>query len=132
MIVKKEGSMKTEVTEIEINGESYVKKSSIKDSSVPVKDGMKYVIVRTYSAGVFAGFLESRVGQEVVMRQARRIFYWDGAASLSQLAINGTTKPQNCKFPEAVDRVELLQAIEILDCTTAAKKSIESVGIWKM
>lgn len=132
MIVKKEGSMKTEVTEIEINGEAYVKKSSIKDSSVPVKDGMKYVIVRTYSAGVFAGFLESRVGQEVVMRQARRIFYWDGAASLSQLAINGTTKPQNCKFPEAVDRVELLQAIEILDCTTAAKKSIESVGIWKM
>lgn len=124
--------MKTEVTEIEINGESYVKKSSIKDSSVPVKDGMKYVIVRTYSAGVFAGFLESRVGQEVVMRQARRIFYWDGAASLSQLAINGTTKPQNCKFPEAVDRVELLQAIEILDCTPAAKKSIESVGIWKM
>lgn len=132
MIVKKEGSMKTEVTEIEINGESYVKKSSIKDSSVPVKDGMKYVIVRTHSAGVFAGFLESRVGQEVVMRQARRIFYWDGAASLSQLAINGTTKPQNCKFPEAVDRVELLQAIEILDCTPAAKKSIESVGIWKM
>lgn len=124
--------MKTEVTEIEINGESYVKKSSIKDSSVPVKDGMKYVIVRTHSAGVFAGFLESRVGQEVVMRQARRIFYWDGAASLSQLAINGTTKPQNCKFPEAVDRVELLQAIEILDCTPAAKKSIESVGIWKM
>jgi len=132
MIVKKEGSMKTEVTEIEINGESYVKKSSIKDSSVPVKDGMKYVIVRTHSAGVFAGFLESRVGQEVVMRQARRIFYWDGAASLSQLAINGTTKPQNCKFPEEVDRVELLQAIEILDCTPAAKKSIESVGIWKM
>jgi len=36
-------------------------------------ESMKYVIVRTYSAGVFAGYLESRNGQEVVMRKARRI-----------------------------------------------------------
>ena len=65
----------------------------------------KYVIVRTYSAGVFAGELESRKGQEVVMRNARRLWYWDGAASLSQLAMEGTSKPQNCKFPCEVDRV---------------------------
>lgn len=94
-------------------------------------DGLKYVIVRTYSAGVFAGFLESRNGQEVVLRDARRIWYWDGAASLSELAIHGTKKPENCKFPCAVDRVELLQAIEILDCTEKAKKSIDLVDEWK-
>jgi len=122
--------MDTKITELTINGETYIKKSDVKDS-VPVKDGMKYCIVRTYSAGVFAGYLESRTGQEVVMREARRIFYWDGAASLSQLAMSGTSKPQSCKFPEAVDRVELLQAIEILDCTEKAKKSIASVGVWK-
>ena len=46
---------------------------------------MPYVIIRTYSAGVFAGYLEKRNGQEVVLRKARRIWYWDGAASLSQL-----------------------------------------------
>ena len=84
----------------------------------------KYVIVRTYSAGVFAGELESRKGQEVVMRNARRLWYWDGAASLSQLAMEGTSKPDNCKFPCEVDRVELLQAIEILDVTEKAKESI--------
>lgn len=116
--------------EIEINGETYVKKSA-QEKLAGTKDGMKYCIVRTHSAGVFAGYLESRTGQEVVMREARRIFYWDGAASLSQLAMSGTSKPQNCKFPEAVDRVELLQAIEILDVTEAAKKSINSVGVWK-
>lgn len=121
----------TTIVELQINGETYVKKSSVSEMA-PKRDGMKYVIVRTYSAGVFAGYLESRTGQEVVMRDARRIFYWDGAASLSQLAISGTTKPQNCKFPEAVDRVELLQAIEILDVTEKAKKSIGSVGVWKM
>lgn len=92
---------------------------------------MKYVIVRTYSAGVFAGELESRNGQEVVMRNARRIWYWSGAASLSQLAMEGTKDPENCKFPCEVDRVELLQAIEIIDTTDKARESIKSVPVWK-
>lgn len=92
---------------------------------------MKYVIVRTYSAGVFAGYLESRNGQEVVLRNARRIWYWEGAASLSQLSVHGTSKPDSCKFPCEVDRVELLQAIEILDVTEKARKSIASVKEWE-
>lgn len=92
---------------------------------------MKYVIVRTYSAGVFAGNLESRTGREVVLRDARRIWYWSGAASLSQLAVDGTSDPENCKFPVAVDRVELLEAIEILDVTPAAEASIKAVNVWR-
>lgn len=91
----------------------------------------KWVIVRTYSAGVFAGQLESRHGQEVVLRNARRIWYWSGAASLSQLAMEGTKDPENCKFPVPVSRVELLQAIEILDMTDQAVASIAAVPIWK-
>lgn len=91
----------------------------------------KYVIVRTYSAGVFAGKLESRNGQEVVLTDARRLWYWSGAASLSQLAVSGTSKPRECKFPVAVSRVELLQAVEILDVTTAAEASIKEVPIWQ-
>lgn len=92
---------------------------------------MKYVIVRTCSAGVFAGELESRNGQEVVLLNARRIWYWEGAASLSQLCMEGTSCPDKCKFPCEVDRVELLEAVEILDVTETAKKSIKSVPIWK-
>lgn len=90
---------------------------------------MKFVIVRTYSAGVFAGELESRNGQEVVLRNARRIWYWDGAASLFQLAMEGTSKPENCKFTCEIDRVELLQAIEILDVTEKARESIKGVPV---
>ena len=89
-----------------------------------------YKIVRTQSAGVFFGVVESRTGQEVVIRNARRIWYWDGAASLSQLAVDGVSKPHNCKFPAAVDRIELLQAIEILDVTEKAKTSIDAVPVW--
>lgn len=95
------------------------------------KKGMEYKIVRTYSAGVFAGYLESKKGKEVVLRNARRIWKWSGAASLSQLAMEGTSDPENCKFPCEVDKVVLTEAIEILDVTKEAKKSIDGVVIWK-
>lgn len=93
-----------------------------------------YVIVRTYSAGVFAGYLteRSKDGQRGKVLQARRLFYWDGAASLSQLSQDGVTKPENCKFPCEVPFVELTEIIEVLPCTERAKKSIADVKIWKM
>lgn len=90
-----------------------------------------YVIVRTYSAGVFAGTLEARNGKEVTLTNARRLWYWDGAASLSQLAVDGTSKPQNCKFPVAVQKILLTEAIEVIVCTEKAKKSIEEVPVWQ-
>ena len=92
---------------------------------------LKYVIVRTYSAGVFAGYLVSRKGQEVVLKDARRLWFWAGAASLSQLAIDDTSKPKECKFPDPVSQVELLQAIEILSVTDKAKESIAGVRSWR-
>ena len=95
------------------------------------KKSERYVIARTYSAGVFAGVFQSRTGQEVVLTNARRLWYWAGAASLSQLAIDGTSDPNKCKFPEPVSQVELLQAIEIIDCTPKARASIEAVKPWR-
>ena len=92
--------------------------------------GMKYVIVRTYSAGVFAGFLFSEDGKEVILKNARRIWYWKGAASLSQLSVDGTSKPRECKFPVEVKEIKLKEVIEIITCTEKAKKSIKSVEVW--
>jgi Domain of unknown function (DUF6948) len=91
----------------------------------------KYCMVRTYSAGVFAGTLEERNGKEARLTNARRIWYWDGAASLSQLAQSGTSKPEKCKFPEPVDEVLLTEVIEIIPITPAAQKSIDGVPVWK-
>jgi len=88
------------------------------------------VIVRTYSAGVFYGELTKKEGKEVELKNARRIWYWDGAASLSELAMSGTSKPENCKFPESVSKVLLTEAIEILETTEKAQKSIEEVKVW--
>lgn len=115
-----------------IDGIEYVRKDSINNSQQAVSiDGLPYVIVRTYSAGVFAGYLKSRNGQEIVLLNARRLWYWAGAASLSQLSLEGVKKPNECKFPQEVSQVELLQTIEILPCTEEARKSIASVQNWK-
>lgn len=91
----------------------------------------KYCMVRTYSAGVFAGTIKERNGKEAILTNARRIWYWDGAASLSQLATDGTSKPENCKFPVAVDEVLLTEIIEIIPITEKAKSSIDGVKIWQ-
>lgn len=117
--------------EIMINGELYVKKSSIPAAKAPALDGMKYCIIRTYSAGVFAGYIEKRTGKEVVIRKARRIWYWAGACSLSQLAKDGTAEPAKCKFAVEVDKIEVMEAIEIIECTEKAMKSICGVAEWK-
>jgi len=90
----------------------------------------KYCMVRTYSAGVFAGTVVERNGKEALLSNARRIWYWAGSSSLSELATKGTSKPQQCKFPAEVPEVLLTEVIEIIPITDVARKSIESVPIW--
>lgn len=119
-----------------INGEEWVKASTIpqpaeREMSVNL-DGLKYCVVRTYSAGVFAGYLKERNGKEATLLKARRLWYWDGAASLSELAMHGVSKPENCKFPCAVEEIEVTEVIEVIPATVKARESIEGVPEWKM
>jgi hypothetical protein len=113
---------------IKIDDVEYIRKDSEKAESL---DGMEYVIVRTYSAGVHAGHLKSRIGKEVVLVNARRLWYWEGASSLSQLAVDGVRRPQNCKFPCEVPNIILTEAIEVIACSAKAQKSIKGVAVWK-
>ena len=91
----------------------------------------KYKIVRTFSAGVFFGKLESLEGKVGVVKNARRLWYWKGAASLSELAVRGVKYPEECKFPTPVSRITLTEVIEILDVTPEAVKSIMGVPEWR-
>jgi hypothetical protein len=118
-----------EIETIKINEIEYVRKDQISNNAEKFEN-MKAVIVRTYSAGVFYGYLKSQVGQEVELVNARRMWQWFGA-SLSECAQSGTPDQSKCKFPEAVSNVKLLNAIEILDLTDKAKKSLDGVKIWK-
>jgi hypothetical protein len=91
----------------------------------------KSVVVRADRAGVFVGNLKSRNGSEVILTEARRLWYWSGAASVSQLAIDGASDPTNCKFPESVNEILIFGVIEIIPMTEKAIKSINGVSIWK-
>ena len=92
---------------------------------------MKKVIIRAEKAGVFYGELQARNGNEVSIKNCRRLWYWDGAASISQLAVDGTSCPKNCKFTIAVPEMEILGVIEVIPCSDKAIKSIEAVIAWK-
>lgn len=88
-------------------------------------------IVRSNGSGVFFGEIKEKDGDRVVMTNARRIWYWEGAASLSQLAQEGTSNPSGCKFPVSVDEIEIFNVLEILSVTDKAAKSIDAVKVWE-
>ena len=89
-------------------------------------------IVRGDRSGVFFGEIKSREGKEVVIGNCRRLWYWDGAASLSQLAAEGVKRPKDCKFTMVVEELCVLDAIEIIPCTEEACESIDGVPVWKI
>ena len=114
------------INELSINGETYVKKGT----NTLEKPAGDYVVVRTYSAGVHAGYLKKREGKEVTLTNTRRLWSWEGGASISQIAGTGLSKPKSCKFPAAIAEITLLEAIEIVPCTEKAQEIIESVKDW--
>ncbi len=90
----------------------------------------KKVLVRTYSAGVHYGTLASRKGKKSVLHNSRRIWFWAGAASISELAKHGTRQPGRCKFAVEVEEILLTETIEIIPVTAEAAANIEGVPVW--
>lgn len=93
----------------------------------------KKCVIRTNRAGVFFGTLAdfdptTRIAE---LHNTRRLWYWDGAASLSQLATEGVKNPASCKFTVTVPQMQVMEVIEIIPCSDEAIKNIESVTIWK-
>ena len=93
---------------------------------------MSKCIFRCDRSGVFFGELVERNGQDAKIKNVRKIFYWAGAASLEQLAVDGTNRPNDCKFTVIVDEIEVLDLIQILPCTEKSTQSIEGVKVWKL
>ena len=97
---------------------------------------MEKVIIRSESAGVFYGELVNKeiCGDRLIVEMAncRRIYYWSGAATLSQLAVEGTKSPEDCKFTMMVESITIAGVIEIIPCSEDAINSIEGVKVWKV
>lgn len=95
-----------------------------------MKENQKYII-RCDRAGVFYAEIKERRGSEADLVNARRLWYWDGAASLSQLATDGVTAPRNCKFTVTVPEMTVLGVIEVIPCTEEAVECINEVPVWR-
>lgn len=92
----------------------------------------QYYIIRCKDAGVFFGHIKARNGSEAELTDVRRLWYWDGAASLSQMAMEGVSKPKTCKFSVTVPSMTVLGVIELIPCAELAAKSILEVATWRV
>ena len=122
--------MKQDISEVEINGVTYVRKGLEVASPAVNSDGLPCVIVAAGIGGIHVGFLKSKSGQEVVLVGARRVQYWKGAASISEMAIRGVSSPNECRFSAAVPEITLTQAVEIIPVSTKAQSNLFGVPIW--
>jgi hypothetical protein len=86
----------------------------------------KYVIIRTYSAGVWFGILDQKSGNEVILRKARRMYqFWCAKGiSLSSVALYGLNQEKS-RICAPVDEI-WLEAIEILPTNEIATESLKS------
>lgn len=91
----------------------------------------RFYIIRADRAGVFFGHIKERRGDEVDMTDVRRLWYWNGAASISQLAMEGVKHPELSKFTVTVPEMTILGVIEIIPCTDEAVKNIKAVEEWR-
>ena len=87
-----------------------------------------YFIIRGRDSGVFFASGIKQTGTEVTMEWSRMIHYWEGAAALSQVAVDGIKSGRVCVPVEG--RI-VLDACEIIPCTKKAKKNLLAQPEWR-
>lgn len=98
-------------------------------------NGLERCVIRSYGAGVFVGYVKEKKselnGVNITLLKSKRIHYWDGACSLTQLAMEGVKNPENCRITDAIDSQFIADVIEIIPMTEMASKNLDEVKIWK-
>ena len=119
---------------IMIDDQKYIRSDAVNEPSEKV-EGMQYCVIRSYGAGVFCGYLKEQKsdlnGVNVELINSRRIHYWDGACSLSQLAIDGSKNIDNCRIAMVVPIQFIANVIEIIPMTKKASQMIQGAELWK-
>ena len=108
---------------IMIDNVKYVREDSQKEITNNI-DGLKAVLIRSYASGVHYGYLKKTkdllAGLSVVLVNSRRIWNWYGAASLSQLAMEGVKDKENSKITMILPEIQIQQVIEIIPLSKEA------------
>ena len=115
-----------------IDDVKYVREDSVSNIDKPNKDGLRYCVVRTYSAGVHIGYvagLGEKAPQTATLYESRRLHYWTGAASLSQVAMDGVGN--DSRVAVEVPEIILTDIIEVIPCSAKAAEFFKGVKAWK-
>ena len=89
----------------------------------------KKVLIRADRAGVFFGELIAKDGQEATLKDARRIYYWNGATECCQIATEGIAS--GSKVTVSVPQVTILNVIEIYLLTDKAIEKLYEWPVWR-
>ena len=90
-------------------------------------------IVRCHGAGVFFGEVREVSGDasglNVRLANARKVWYWDGAAAVEQLSQDGCN--DRSKLTVTVPELVVANALQIIPCTDRAIANLEAHREWK-
>lgn len=89
----------------------------------------KYVVIRTYSAGVHIGVLQAFAGKEATLSDARRIWSWEGAFTLSEISQRGVGA--GSRLSMAVPAIVLTEVIEVIPCSAEAEAQLRSEKVYE-
>ena len=116
---------------ITIDDVQYVRADSLQKPAAEV-DGLKYCVVRTYSAGVHIGYVKDFAKenpQQATLVKSRRLWSWSNAASLSQVSQDGVDN--SSKIAIEIPEIVLTDVIEIIPCSEKAANFFKGAPEWK-
>lgn len=120
---------------LELNGITYVREDLCCNKNHVDTEGLKAVLIRSYASGVHFGFFKEEKdllsGKQVTLVNSRRVHYWEGACSISQLALEGTKKPDDCRISVTLPEITITQVIEVIPLSVASYNNLNSINEWK-
>lgn len=84
----------------------------------------KYVIARCYAAGVHAGTVVSVDGENVILKDSRRLWSWKAKDGVALSGVAQTGVQSGCKIDVVNPEIALMGVCELIPTSDVAKESI--------
>ena len=85
----------------------------------------KYVIARCYAAGVHAGTVVSADGENVILKDSRRLWSWKAKDGVALSGVAQTGVQSGIKIDAVNPEIALTGVCELIPCSAVAKESID-------
>jgi hypothetical protein len=85
----------------------------------------KYVIARCYAAGVHAGTVVSVDGENVVLKDSRRLWSWKAKDGVALSGVAQAGLQDSCKIDLVNPEIYLTGVCELIPASAVAKESID-------